>query len=560
MIVRARILIVIQAEIIFVNKSDLISLATSPIKYNVLKEYLKNHPDRSLVNFLINGFKEGFNIDYLGPQFENWSNFNEISHDDEELNLIDSKLQVEIAENRIAGPFDEAPLPNFRVSPIFLVPKRVPGEFRLIHNLSHPKDDSINDYIPDEAAAVKYSKIDDAINIIQRNRWKAPFLAKTDIKGAFKLLPIHLKSLNLLGFKHRGKYYVSKTMPQGCKTSCRIFDSFSAAVHWCLDSETGTMCTIHYIDDFLFIGENKEMCEKIMNTFKKICKDMGIPLVLEKSEGPCQIIIFLGLTIDTVNELIIIPDEKIQDLLKRIDEMLTHKSTKLKPLQSLIGLLNFVCRACQPGRAFMRRLIDASSNIKKAHHHLRISHAMKADLEIWKIFLKDFNGVSYWLPLEFVSNSSLELWFGVDIELGFAAFFNGYWVSAQWTQKYKNISNTIANANFKHLVPIVISIILWGKMLRNQRISIAVDNEHLAHCINNASSKDKSVMLLIRYMVLHCLRNNIVIKAVLKTNLDNPEFIKELIKNNVQNFRLLNPQANNSPEMIPEEFQDICKN
>jgi hypothetical protein len=51
---------------------------------------------------------------------------------------------------------------------------------------------------------------------------------------------------------------------------------------------------------------------------KKICSEIGIPIANEKAEGPSTIIDYLGLTIDTVNMLIKIPEKKVQDLLKKI--------------------------------------------------------------------------------------------------------------------------------------------------------------------------------------------------------------------------------------------------
>jgi hypothetical protein len=47
------------------------------------------------------------------------------------------------------------------------VPKKVPGEFRLIHHLSFPRGASINDGISPEHTTVSYSRVDDAIAIIK---------------------------------------------------------------------------------------------------------------------------------------------------------------------------------------------------------------------------------------------------------------------------------------------------------------------------------------------------------------------------------------------------------
>lgn len=56
---------------------------------------------------------------------------------------VDQKLSKELAAGRLAGPFIAAPFHPFRVSPFGLVPKKSPGEFRLIHHLSFPRGSSV---------------------------------------------------------------------------------------------------------------------------------------------------------------------------------------------------------------------------------------------------------------------------------------------------------------------------------------------------------------------------------------------------------------------------------
>ena len=47
-----------------------------------------------------------------------------------------------------------------------------------------------------------------------------------------------------------------------------------------------------------------------------------------------------------------------------------------------------------PGRAFMRRLIDATIGIKHAKFKIRVSTSMRLDLEMWLRFLDNYNGVT----------------------------------------------------------------------------------------------------------------------------------------------------------------------
>ena len=111
---------------------------------------------------------------------------------------VDEKLAKEIQLGRIVGPFDGQPFPVFHVSPLGLIPKKVPGEFRLIHHLSFSEGKSINSHIPQIASSVHYANIDDAIRLIRRTA-RGCALAKTDIKNAFRLIPVSPSDYNFLG-------------------------------------------------------------------------------------------------------------------------------------------------------------------------------------------------------------------------------------------------------------------------------------------------------------------------------------------------------------------------
>ncbi|XP_074639612.1 uncharacterized protein LOC141897834 [Acropora palmata] len=80
---------------------------------------------------------------------------------------VDAKLQKELESHRLAGPFQSPPLSPFWISPLGLVPKKVQGEFRLIHHLSFPPGLSVNDGISSDHTSVKYATIDEAIQLIK---------------------------------------------------------------------------------------------------------------------------------------------------------------------------------------------------------------------------------------------------------------------------------------------------------------------------------------------------------------------------------------------------------
>ena len=146
----------------------------TPIKVETFSQWLVgyNAKDRK---FLLDGFTEGFKIPYEGPRKFRYSE-NLVSAL-QNLDILKSKILKEVQADRAAGPFQHIPFPNIQISPLGLVPKKVKGEFRVIHHLSYPEKFSINDGIPDDLSTVQYQTIDHAISLV-KFPWKKLFNGK----------------------------------------------------------------------------------------------------------------------------------------------------------------------------------------------------------------------------------------------------------------------------------------------------------------------------------------------------------------------------------------------
>ena len=126
----------------------------------------------------------------------------------------------------MAGPFSIRPFTELQCSPIGLVPKQQRGSFRLIHHLSYPLGDSVNDFIDKEDCKVHYASFDTVVDLAMSTDSTA-WLAKTDIKSAFRLLPVAPSDYELLGFKFQSQFFYDKCLPMGCSISCKLFETFS---------------------------------------------------------------------------------------------------------------------------------------------------------------------------------------------------------------------------------------------------------------------------------------------------------------------------------------------
>ena len=179
---------------------------------------------------LIEGFSEGFPLHYEGPcEFSFAKNHVSVSNLESE---VDKKVKNELLKGRIEGPFSSSPLNNLKISPLAIIPKRQQNSFRLIHDLSFPRGNSVNSHIPTEFSKVTYETLDHIVALVQKFG-KDSLISKVDIEDAFRIMPIHPKDYNLLGFMFREKFITTNVSPWAAvllvrlsKNSAKLYSGF----------------------------------------------------------------------------------------------------------------------------------------------------------------------------------------------------------------------------------------------------------------------------------------------------------------------------------------------
>jgi hypothetical protein len=133
-------------------------------------------------------------------------------------------------------------------------------------------------------------------------------------------------------------------------------------------------------------------------------------MAAEKTMGPLTCLTFLGIELDTVNQIARLPEDKFSKCLDFIKEFLHRRKVTLRELQSLCGLLNFACQVVVPGRAFLRRLFDLCRGLRKPHHPVKLTVCVKEDLKAWEQFLIFFYGKCFFMEDNVVSTDMLQLY------------------------------------------------------------------------------------------------------------------------------------------------------
>jgi len=64
--------------------------------------------------------------------------------------------------------------------------------------------------------------------------------------------------------------------------------------------QRGLVHLVKYIDDFLVAGSaGSPACQSSVTEMCSVCEELGLPLAMEKLEGPAQVITFLGIELDS---------------------------------------------------------------------------------------------------------------------------------------------------------------------------------------------------------------------------------------------------------------------
>ena len=216
---------------------------------------LFSHPDRALVRFFIEGITQGFRIGHC-PSLSLLKSARKkmksaLLHED----VIDDYLATEVREQRVVGPLPlhDYGLKEVHINRFGVKPKaHQPDKWRLIVDLSHPKEASVNSGIIKQLCSMSYTTVDNATQKVI-SLGPGTHLAKIDINSAFRLIPVHPADRHLLAMKWRDAIYIDTCLPFGLRSAPKIFNVLADLLEWILLNQ-GVSFIMHYLDDYLTIG------------------------------------------------------------------------------------------------------------------------------------------------------------------------------------------------------------------------------------------------------------------------------------------------------------------
>lgn len=391
------------------------------------------------------------------------------------------------------------------------IPKR-DGTYRPITDCRCPLNYSINNFMESTALPFKYNSLDDVCDRLSRG----DFMCCTDIKAAYRTIPIHPDHWRYQGFRwstgNNSKCYLDTRLSFGLRCAPYIFNEVSDFIVQCMACR-GHCNVINYLDDYFCWGSTFDQCADTQNCLIGLLGQLGFAVAWPKCSSPSTKCVFLGVLIDSVNMTMSLPSEKLDLLSRELVFFHGRDRATVKQLRRLCGILAYASRVIRGGRTFSRRVIDMLKDLSPDTKRVRISHQFHMDLLWWSRWASTFNGYASMIAHNYGHGPSINTdasgkGYGLLCGKDWCAGFFDSSMRPDWTYTFGqdhlhwlnlNTGGSLS-INVLELLPIWLACVLWSKHWRGYQVICWTDNTQVVSAINKGSSTSAISMSLLRHI------------------------------------------------------------
>lgn len=307
--------------------------------------------------------------------------------------VIEAHIQKEVSEGRYSGPFSASKLESligyFRTSPLGIVPKPGSDEFRIVQDLSYPRDDpqqpSVNSEINSDDFPCTWGTFETMAAAILSLDADAQG-ATMDVDAAFRRCPLRRDQQNHFVIQWKGLFWLDHNVPFGAASSGGVFGRLADAMADILLAY-GFGPSTHWVDDYGFLKGDEdptpvpppvsnslisnELTQTPRSRFRhdytisdieKIAAHLGWPWKKSKTKDFSHILLYIGFEWNIRLRFVQVPQEKRKKFLKKLEIWVPGRKVSKKEAESLQGTLVHASLVVPSGRAHLHFLIKFTSS------------------------------------------------------------------------------------------------------------------------------------------------------------------------------------------------------
>lgn len=252
------------------------------------------------------------------------------------------------------------------------------------------------------------------------------------------------------------------------------------------------------MDDFHGAKAAKETASQEIETFLAVCKDLGIPLAMQKHLFGLMVE-YLGILIDSEAWTLRLSESKHTKLKALVKDFLVRDTATRKDVRSIIGKLLHASIVFRHGGTFCRGLLYSLKSLPKGRKlHLKNLPLFRFDLEWWDRVLESPGQRSI---TENLDAPALSLSISTGHE-SCSATLNQSWLRLD-TSVVQDICDEVSDQfdpSTLDLTTVLAACATWGNSWKGHRVELHLKSTHKLSCtcIAKRTSKNLRAMTLLR--------------------------------------------------------------
>ena len=441
------------------------------------------------VDIRYEGPREGTKLCENNPSFWTWP--------DESAKIVNK----EVSAGRWVGPFIVSPTDNFYQTPLAVVEET--DKYRQITNAKMGA--KVNDHIPDPVDPVHmptHAEIQRRLRVMCGEQGTSElWMAKRDIRHAYRNLACRTQDWAMAGLKVGGAYYMDTALNFGTRSSPDKFLELSDTIEWVL--QRWGVHSVHYIDDFIFMGTSKREVDEMVRRFDVVCAAFGVPVKEEKDVGPAQDLTILGVEYDLINGVVRMPQHQIDRIHTGCIRLL-QEGMQVKEARSLLGVMAWAAQCMPVVTPFTTRLWAAVGNDIQDRTRVRVSHGLRRDLQWWTRAIEQGMGRDGKAVIPVKSQHGKMAAGDAGTEWGIGGHDTEWYYKAPLPKEVRSraFRRKRASSKFLELYQMLVMARVMGPQWEGCHVTVRVDNAALVPLFRKARGKRQDETDMVREIIL----------------------------------------------------------
>lgn len=352
--------------------------------------------------------------------------------------VIDMYIEAEQKAGRYSRGFSPAELElligPFATAPLGVVPKPNSSKFRIIQDLSFPRNNSlqpsINSSIDSNHFPTSWGTFDETAALVL-SLPPGCQAATFDIESAYRIVPLAITQQASLCICWRDLVYVDRALMFGLASSAGVFGSVADMIV-AIYQRAGYGPIKKWVDDFFVVRLPNQTWSE--HDFIQVTAWAGVPWSLAKTRPLATQQRYIGFDWDLEGKTVIFPEEKLHNLQATVHQWLTPRARfSQKDAQSLHGKLIHASCIFRLTRPFLRSLAYFASSFQSAHAQRIPPQNVHSDLE-WIMNLLAQSPSRR--PLYHPSPLDLGWWGDASSSFGIGIVVDRYWAVWRWQKGF----------------------------------------------------------------------------------------------------------------------------